>query len=99
MPCRTDPPDYYYQDKKKIEDLKVLLCSACSSLETYSHNFALNPSLDEWWHEHKEEDARRKAKEAQKNLELTRCRYLMSNVLLSNMKKEDRELLRKHKFI
>jgi hypothetical protein len=63
MPCRTD----YYEDDaedKTICELEELLCSACRSLTRMGYDFAENPALDGWWHEHVQQDNERRRREA-----------------------------------
>ena len=38
--------------------LKILLCSACRTLERYGYDFDENPTLSQWWDRHKKEDLR-----------------------------------------
>lgn len=73
MPCNSGPTIEQQKEaeakkkaeKQKAEKLEVLLCSACNVLEREGYNFSENPALDEWWHEHKKEDLKRKALEVQ----------------------------------
>lgn len=67
MPCRTDPDDYRCSNDttaKKLDELTQLLCSVCNRLdEKDSEYFPMNPQLDRWWSEHKEEDRKRRIAE------------------------------------
>lgn len=64
MPCGyfDNRIDYEAENKKlEIEHSHTiaLLCSACRALEGLKFNFALNPELDRWFHQHKIEDQAR----------------------------------------
>lgn len=50
-------------DKSKLDQLVAMLCSTCRELEERGFDFAKNPVLDSWWHEHKLQDLKRKERE------------------------------------
>lgn len=52
--------------RKEIDKREKLLCSACRVLESKDYDFGMNPELDRWWAEHKEEDLKREEAEAKK---------------------------------
>jgi len=63
--------------REVLRELEPLLCSACRALENADFDFSLNPALDKWWHNHKEQDRRREAAEAaQREREAYQARVL-----------------------
>ena len=64
MPCSDGGPCYSNDPslERKLSELDALLCSACRVLARSNYDFDENPTLSEWWDEHKKEDAKRNKK-------------------------------------
>lgn len=97
MPCRVDSPDSDTQakNKKKINKLERLLCSSCTVLERDGYNFAENPELDRWWHQHKQADEARALAEAVKNKEIEHVIELLKKPA-GELTREEWTLIKKH---
>lgn len=95
MPCRTD--DYSSPSCPPPKpDIVPLLCSACRSLEKLGFEFATNPELDNWWHNHEEADAKRRLAEAKEKLSREEAIRIANTKTLAQLTADDKKLLRKH---
>jgi hypothetical protein len=57
MPCSDGgpPPSTYNNTEKlskELEQIEVLLCSACRALANENFDFDINPQLSQWWDQH-----------------------------------------------
>ena len=101
MPCHSScgpliPPQI---SQKEMSTVESLLCSACRSLESAGFDFGKNPELDRWWHAHEEADAKRRVEEARVKLERERAIDLANTKKVSELTKEERALLKKHRIL
>ncbi|MCB9806255.1 hypothetical protein H6775_03835 [Candidatus Nomurabacteria bacterium] len=102
MPCRYDPPEPDKREEKlavlkeELKNTEALLCSVCNLLERQGFNFAENPLLDEWWTEHKKQDAKRKQEEARKAFIQNSITDIMNTKKLSELTEEEKTMLKKY---
>lgn len=93
MPCRYDygSSSDCSQTERRLDKVTELLCSLCTKLEkqeSFNNILKTNKSLAIWWEEHQEKDrkeARRKAKELERNKLKTKA--------LSKLTIEERKIL------
>lgn len=102
MPCLGP---YGFEEMKKrdqypisTDNLEILLCSACRSLEERGFDFETNPALSIFWDKHKKKDQARLEIEAKEKLERAMCLDLC-NKSPALLTREDKKLLRKYKLI
>lgn len=98
MPCSDGGPSREEIGRENFR-YEILLCSACSALENFNFNFALNPELDEWWDKHKKVDEARIARELKEKLEREHAVEIAKKKTINQLTKEEKALLRKHNLL